>query len=292
MKTEQKDSIEIELQERLKELNCLYGMACLAKNHHDSIRDFLKELVDFLPSFWRYAEAACARINFRGDVFKSKGFELTKWKQSAQIRAGEVIMGEVIIVYLQEQPAADEGPFLKEERDLLERVAQDIGEFAVRVIAGQELQRNNNLLLLERKALQESNAVLRTVLSNIEDEKRRIYENIQLNIDNLVMPVLHSLTPAVAKEKRKYIEILRTNLEEITSPHINRFSNQLRALTPTELNICNMIRNGLRTKEIAELRGVSSATINRHRGQIRRKLNVTNKQINLTTYLQSLLRGI
>jgi DNA-binding CsgD family transcriptional regulator len=61
-------------------------------------------------------------------------------------------------------------------------------------------------------------------------------------------------------------------------------------LTPMEVNICNMIRNGLRTKEIAQLRGVSAATINRHREHIRRKLKITNQQINLTTYLQSLMK--
>jgi DNA-binding NarL/FixJ family response regulator len=52
-----------------------------------------------------------------------------------------------------------------------------------------------------------------------------------------------------------------------------------------------MIRNGLRTKEIAQLRAVSPATINRHREHIRKKLNIANNDINLTTYLQSLLTG-
>jgi DNA-binding CsgD family transcriptional regulator len=50
-----------------------------------------------------------------------------------------------------------------------------------------------------------------------------------------------------------------------------------------------MIRNGMRTKEIAQLRGVSTATINRHREHIRRKLNITNRQVNLASYLQSLV---
>jgi DNA-binding CsgD family transcriptional regulator len=59
------------------------------------------------------------------------------------------------------------------------------------------------------------------------------------------------------------------------------------SLTPTEINICNMIQSGLRTKEIAEMRGVSAATINRHREHIRRKLKITNSEVNLMTYLQS-----
>ena len=62
---------------------------------------------------------------------------------------------------------------------------------------------------------------------------------------------------------------------------------QYHSLTPSEIKICNMIRNGLRTKEIAELRKVSIATVNRHREHIRRKLGITNNDVNLATYLQS-----
>lgn len=197
-------------------------------------------------------------------------------------------MGNISIVYLEERPSADEGPFLKEERKLLQAIAQRIGEIFVRINAQQELKENNRQLLLERKALQETNAALRVVLSNIEDEKKRIYENIRLNIDKVIMPIIHALMPAISENNRKYIEILSTNLEEITSPFVSGNVNLLHSLTPTEVNICNMIRNGLRTKEIAQLRGVSESTINRHREHIRRKLRITNQKTNLITYLQSL----
>lgn len=286
---EQNDSLAVALQERIKELNCLYEMARLAERHHGSMGDFLKDFVDFLPSSWRYADVACARIVFQGETFESRRFEWAQWRQFAQIQVGNQSVGDVTIIYMEERPTADEGPFLKEERALLEGVAQRIGEIAVRVIAEQDLQENNEQLLLERKALQEANAALRVVLANIEEEKKRIYEHIQLNIEKVVMPLLHALMPAVAKNKWKYIDLLKTSLGEITSPFINRNLNPYRFLTPAEINICNMIRNGLRTKEIAQLRGVSSATINRHREHIRRKLNITNQQINLTTYLQSLM---
>ncbi len=284
---EKENSSEIALQERIKELKCLYGMVSLVEKN-SSIPDFLKRLVDYLPAYWLHAETACARITFQGETFESKTFEFSEWRLSAQIRFNDEITGEVSIFYIQERPPADEGPFLKEERNLLEEVAQRISEIAFRLMAERELQESNKQLMLERKTLQEANAVLRTVLSNIEDEKRRIYDNVQLSIDNVIMPILHALTPAVEKDKRKYIEILRTNLEEIASPYMDRILKQFQTLTPNEVNICNMIRNGLRNKEIAELRGISAATVDRHREHIRRKLNLTNKKINLTTYLQSM----
>ena len=83
------------------------------------------------------------------------------------------------------------------------------------------------------------------------------------------------------------MEMLRNNLEEVTSPFISKLSLSYRSLTPTEITICNMIRNGMRTKEIASMRGVSEATINRHRENIRRKLKITNQETNLATFLQS-----
>jgi len=284
----QKNNVEIALQERIKELNCLYEMARLAERNDGSLEDFLKSFVDFLPLSWQYAKVACSRIVFQGEIYESREFKWTEWQQSAPIRIGAELSGEVTIVYREKMPTADEGPFLKEERALLEGVAQRIGEIAIRVLSQQELQENNRQLLLERKALQEANTALRVILSNIEEEKKRIYENIQLNIDKVVMPILHALAPAVAANKQKYLDILKTNLEEITSPFTSHVLNHFRALTPTEVNICNMIRNGLRTKEIAGLRGVSAATISRHREHIRRKLKVANQQVNLTTYLQSL----
>lgn len=285
----QNEVLEMALQERIKELNCLYGMSRLAERHHDSMEEFLKSLTNFLPASWRYAEFACARIIFLGQTFESGKFEWTRWRQSATIRVNDENVGSVTIIYREKCPMADEGPFLKEERILLEGVAQRIGEIALRVTAEQDLRENNRQLVLERKAFQEANAALRVVLANIENEKKRIYENIQLNIEKVIVPILHALTPAVAKNKSRYVDLLKTNLEELTSPFAGRSLNLCRFLTPTEVNICNMIRNGLRTKEIAQLRGISSATINRHREHIRRKLNIKNKQINLAAYLQSLM---
>jgi len=286
---EQNDSIKIALKERIKELNCLYEMARLAQQHHGSIEDFLKSLVDFIPTSWRYSKIACARIVFQGKAFESKKFEISEWKQSAQIRLRDVNVGNVTVFYMEECPTADEGPFLNEERSLLEAIAQGISEISIRITAQQELLEKHKLLIQESQALQEANAAMRIVLSNIEEEKRRIYENMQLNIDKLIMPLLHALTPVITKNKRQYLEILKNTLEEITSPFKSRILKHFRDLTPTEVNICYMIRNGLRTKEIADLRGVSTATINRHREHIRRKLKITNQQVNLKAYLQSLL---
>jgi DNA-binding CsgD family transcriptional regulator len=279
--------IEIALRERIKELNCLYGISQLAERHLQSLDDLLHELVTFLPWSWQYPEVACARILFKGRTYTSERFRVTNWRQASQIYMYHEAVGEVSLFYLEECEPADEGPFLKEERSLLDAVAEQIGTIATRVTAELELQEVNRQLTLERQALQESNTALKMVLSRIEQEKLEIRSDIKLNVEKVLNPIIDVLLVQLPLAQKKYVEMLQTGLEEITSPFISRLSNAYNSLTPTEIAICNMIRAGRRTKEIADTRGVSEATINRQREKIRDKLQITNTKVNLATFLQS-----
>jgi len=275
------------LRERIKELNCLYGVSQLAERHFNSLDNLLEELVNFLPHSWQYPDVTCARIVFKENTYKSEGFKVTEWRQSSRIYVYSEPVGEVAIFYLEECPPADEGPFLAEERALLDALVDQIGTIATRISAEMELQDINKQLSLERKALQESNTALRTVLTRIEEEKNEIYRNMKTNVDKVIMPILLALALELPQKHSNYIDMLRKSLEEITSQFVRHLSNSYHSLTPMEITICNMIRNGMRTKEIAQIREVSMATINRHRENIRRKLKITNDDVNLATYLQS-----
>jgi DNA-binding CsgD family transcriptional regulator len=277
----------IALRERIKELNCLYGISQLAEKYSDSIDNLLKELVNFLPYSWQYPEYACSKITYNNKIYKSKEFKNTKWQQASPILLFNNKVGEVSIFYTQECPPADEGPFLKEERVLIEAIAERVGNILLRISMEKELQETNRQLKVERQTLKETNAALRTVMAQIEAEKKEISQNIQQNVEKILIPILHALSLEIPKAQMNYIELLKTNLEEITSPFVNQLSKKYHSLTPTEIKICNMIKNGLRTKEIAQVLSISSATVNRHREHIRKKLQIANHQVNLTTYLQS-----
>jgi DNA-binding CsgD family transcriptional regulator len=279
--------VEHALRERIKELNCLYGISQLADRNMHSLERLLQELTEFLPYSWQYPEVARARILFQGKTYVDKEFDVTGWRQAAQIYMYHEPVGEVAIFYLEECPPSDEGPFLKEERALLDAIAEQIGTITTRIYTENELQETNRQLVLERKALQEANTALRIVLSRIEQEKQETYRDISTNVEKVLKPILQSLAVQLPPSQRNYVTMIENNLEEITSPFISRISNSYQAMTPTEIFICNMVRNGMRTKEIAELRGVSPATINRHREKIRRKLKITNQDVNLATFLQS-----
>jgi len=277
----------IALRERIKELNCLYGVSQLAERHPDSIADLLQDLVNFLPHSWQYPEITCARIVFKEKIYKSKGFRIAKWRQSSRIFMHNEVVGEVTIMYLEKRPPEDEGPFLREERALLDALAERIGSAAMRIAVEMEVHDTNRQLNLERKALQEANLALRAVLARIEEEKKEIYKDVQANIDKIIMPILHEVEINLSPHQKQYAVLLKTSLESITSPFVSQLSKSFLRLTATEIAICNLIRTGLQTKAIADIRRVSVGTINRHREHIRRKLKITNSDINLMTYLQS-----
>ncbi|TNF47562.1 LuxR family transcriptional regulator [bacterium] len=275
------------LRERVKELNCLYAIAQLAEAGDGPIEEILKVVVTIIPPSWQYPEITCSRITFLDGTYKSSGFKLTPWQQSAPIHFYGEQVGEVTVCYLEEMVPSFEGPFLQEERALLDAIAERVGDLAMRLNAEQELQETNRLLLIERQTLQETNTALKTLMARIEEEKRDIHRDIRDNVEKVLMPILHELSMAVPKHQRKYVDLLRDNLEEITSPFVSQLSDKFHSLTPTEIQICSMIRSGLRTKEISELRGVALATINRHRERIRRKLGIINSDVNLATFLKT-----
>jgi DNA-binding CsgD family transcriptional regulator len=287
--TYEPSEVERALRERIKELNCLYGITRLTERGPDSLEEFLKRVVNILPPSWQYPEITCARITFQGKTYKTEGFKITKWRQAARIMMFNEPVGEVEVFYTQQKPALYEGPFLREERTLIDAVAENIGAVAMRLSAEQKLQETNKQLMVEREALREANATLKTILSRIEEEKLKIHKDIHSNVQKVLLPIIYALQTEIPKPQRKYAELLRDNLTEITSPFINQLTEKYRSLTPTEIAICNMIRTGLRSKEIAEIRGVSTATISRHRERIRRKLEIANKDVNLTSYLQTTL---
>lgn len=276
------------LGERVKELDCLYGIARLAERHPDSVDDILAGALRILPPAWQYPEAARARIVFRGRIRQSPGFARAKARQAAPVRVGGETVGEVAVGYVKARPASFEGPFLREERALIDGVAEYLGVIAGRIEAGRALAEANRLLTVERGALREANAALRVVLARIEEEKREMRRDIGAGVERVLLPILHAMELELPASKRAYVDLLRRNLLDVAAPFAGPLSAALPALTPAETAICTMIRGGLRTKEIARLRGTSPATINRHREHIRRKLGLANRPVNLVTHLQGM----
>jgi two-component system NtrC family sensor kinase len=141
------------LRERVKELTCLYGMARLVEEPGASRDRVLNGIVKLLPPAWQYPEIAVARIVLDGKAYSTQGFRDTGQKQTADIVVNGDTRGVVEVVYLKEKPRRDEGPFLKEERNLIDAIARELALIVERDMAEeQKLQLQEQLWHSDRLA--------------------------------------------------------------------------------------------------------------------------------------------
>ncbi len=119
--------VEDQLQERLKELRAFYSLSEIAERRDASLEDICQALANVLPRSWRHEDVAWARISVGGLVYHSGNFADTPWRQSADMVVDGVAIGSLEVGYLEERPEEDEGPFFREERQLLEAVAERLG---------------------------------------------------------------------------------------------------------------------------------------------------------------------
>lgn len=266
------------LRERLKELGCLYGISQLAESQSHSLPDLLQRIVHLLPPSWQYPETCQARLTLYDQCYQTEGFQESCWIQSAPIRVRGEKTGLIDIFYLDERPELAEGPFLREERDLIDAIAERVGKMVEQFQVEQQSK-------VDRSALKEANTALKQVLAQIEEDKARVYEAIHANVEKILMPTLRALGSEIPTQQKGYVTLLQNQLNELTSPFVNKMSRCFNNLTPAEIEICDMIRNGMSTKEIASLRHVAPATVSKQRERIRRKLEIACTDANLTTHL-------
>ena len=268
------------LQERVKELSCLYGISELISTHGNDLNEIMAGIVEIIPQSWQFPEITAGRIVIEEKEYRSDNYRASDWVQMAPIHVGEMEIGFVEACYLEEQPEFDEGPFLNEERLLIDAISDQIGKAVARIQTEKQLQ-------VERNSLKSLNIALKEVLNNVQEEKRAISASVQANVDQVISPILYALDQASPAEIPGYTSLLRQHLNEIVFPFTRNLSTQFKDLTPTEIQVSNMIRSGLSTKEIARLRNLSPHTVSRHRENIRRKLGLAHEDINLVSFLKA-----
>ena len=134
--------------------------------------------------------------------------------------------------------------------------------------------------------LMDTNIALKILLEKRNEDKREMEEKVISNIEKLIYPYLEKLEMKCNGNGQKtLVEIILANLEEITSSFDTKHNNLLASLTPAQLQIANLIKHGMRTKEIASMLDLSPSTIACHRQEIRKRLCLNNKKMNLQTAL-------
>jgi PAS domain S-box-containing protein len=136
--------LERALVKRVRELDCLYNLLTVFEAPDLSLEEVFQGILDTLITGWQYPKQACARLILEGRTWQCPDFRETPWMQSEPIWLHGQIAGSLEVGYRQEMPPADEGPFLAEEKVLLEVVAGRLSRFIERRRYAQELQRQRD----------------------------------------------------------------------------------------------------------------------------------------------------
>ncbi len=139
-------SLEAQVTERTKELNCLYAISQLVETPGISLEEILQGTVALIPPAWQYPEITCARIVMQGQEFSTQNFESSPWQQAATILVHGEQSGTVQVAYLQQRPQSDEGVFLREERNLLNAIAERLGNITKQMRAEERVREQHQFL--------------------------------------------------------------------------------------------------------------------------------------------------
>ncbi len=143
-------------------------------------------------------------------------------------------------------------------------------------------------LFNKSRSLEETNAALRVLLRQREADKNELEDKIMHNVKELVFPYIDKLRAGQSGKDTVIIDIIESNLNEILSPFIKSMASRYINFTPKEIQIADLMKKGKTTKEISIILSLSPRTIDIHRYNIRRKLNINKKKVNLQSYLLTL----
>jgi len=170
-------------------------------------------------------------------------------------------------------------------RPALQVVAHDVSD---RKEIEKKLRETTRDLQHERELLTSKNAALREVISQVDNEKKDLRSQLQSNVDRIIHPLLRSLSVHVQPSGQEFLKLLQSHLNDLVSPFVRRLDQAAERLSPRELEVCNLISQGLTSKDIARILGISEHTVLKLRQRVRRKLDLTNEDVNLSTYLSGL----
>jgi len=155
-----------------------------------------------------------------------------------------------------------------------------------RKLSEEALKSKDKELETKTSKLKEINSALNVLLEKRKADQIELEDKILINVESLIKPYLDKLQQSSLDERKKNIlNIIQTNLDEITSSFALNLSSGYRKLTPKEIQIANFIKQGKISKEIADILCLSVKTVEFHRDNIRKKLGIKNKKINLQSYL-------
>jgi len=225
-----------DLRGRVKELDCLYGLSQLVERPDIVLDEIFQGFVELIPNGWQYPEITCARVVFEGEHFKTPNFKETKWRQLADIELLGKKAGALEVYYLKKKPELDEGPFLNEERKLLNALAERLGRIAQRIkdeqalkaayqqlradeqqlkAANQQLQASEQQLIAANEQLRASEQQLKAANQQLRANEQQLKAaNQQLQANEQQLRAANQQLQAEVRERKKTEEKIEAALKE------------------------------------------------------------------------------
>jgi PAS domain S-box-containing protein len=167
----------------------------------------------------------------------------------------------------------------------IQGIARNITE---RKLADEVLKKRERELEEKTQSLQELNTALNVLLKKRDEDKKDLEERFLCNVQELVLPYIEKLKlEKLDSSSQTYLKVIESGLQDILSPFLRKLTTKTSQLTPKEIQIANLIKSGLTTKEIAGIMKVSKKAIDFHRDSLRKKLGLKHSQANLSSYLAS-----
>jgi DNA-binding NarL/FixJ family response regulator len=171
----------------------------------------------------------------------------------------------------------------------VERALQEVEERRVRKAAEEALKKREQALELKTRSLEEANTALKVLLQRREEDKADLEETVLANVRKLILPYLENLKHLKLNENQlAQVDIIEQNIREIVSPFLRNLTSTYLDLTPREIQIANLVKEGKTTKEMTDILNISATAVDFHRKNLRSKFGIKNKKTNLMAFLSSL----
>jgi DNA-binding CsgD family transcriptional regulator len=169
------------------------------------------------------------------------------------------------------------------------RVVISHEEITALKLTEEALRKSQEELIEQKQSLEETNIAMKVLLKQREEDKLELEKKVLNNVKDLVLPYVEKLkNPRLKPKDRTLVDIIDTHLQDIISPLLQRFANAKILLTPQEMQVAALVKDGKTSKEIADVLNVSETTVNFHRKNLRVKFGLTNQRTNLRSYLLSI----
>ena len=285
-----------QLHEREKELDALYKLSVLFTEPNLSSDIIINKAADILKESMQYQKNANVQIliteldNLSEDIDENMEEPCTGGVCSASAIFSIAKQITINITYSPDVDAMNHKlVFLKQETHLVKSTAALLANVLQKTELESILRQSTSILQQQTEDLENKNIALKEILSQYGMDKENYLAEIHTYFDSIIFPAISKLIlyEPLSTHSRDGLSNIKTSIENKFLNNFDILTQVQHLLTPRELEICSLIKNGLATKEISSHLNISELTVERHRNTIRRKLKLNNSNINLTTYLRS-----